>query len=59
MTFPQTRAWEKIGKEEQKKREAQRVSLLKADANPNPDYRRPHMLLQARGAATKPKAYFK
>ena len=59
MAFLHTREWEKIGKEEQKKREAQRVTLLKKDANPNPDYRLPHMLLEVRGEATKPKPYFK
>lgn len=48
MKFPQTGKWEAMVREEQKKREAQRISLLKADANPNPDYRQPHNLLLQR-----------
>lgn len=53
MQFPQTREWEKIGKQAQKQREAQRVNLLKTDANPNPDYKLPHHLLLTRAAKGK------
>lgn len=53
MQFPQTRAWEAMGKQAQKEREAQRVNLLKVDANPNPDYKRPYNLLLSRRKKTK------
>lgn len=49
MKFPQTGKWEAMTKEAEKKRKAQRVSLLTVDANPDPDYHKPHNLLLQRG----------
>lgn len=48
MSFQHTRKWEQMLKEEERKRQAQRVNLLKKDCNPNPDYHRPHNLLLTR-----------
>ena len=40
-------------KEAQKQMESQRVNLLRVDANPNPDFKRPHNLLLKRETKRK------
>jgi hypothetical protein len=51
--FVHTRNWEAIEREDQEKRKAERVNLMSADANPDPNYRKPHHLLLDRTSKTK------